>query len=190
MGTYLPGTGTLGWGAWCGAGTPHSQDIPPQFLSTTHGCGTSPLHICDPPIILDGCGFFNSIIVRFPFNSVSDGSKWWLFYILVVILIWFCAMVIHVCLQCHLDWKALNLFLILITLTLNMTLITIILYSDPCVMLPPDSLHQVIHLCRNITEVMLCSSFCILLPSMWFGSLLAMLMYSLDKGGSAGLFSP
>ena len=32
MGTYLHGTGTLGRGAWCGAGTPHSLDIPPHFL--------------------------------------------------------------------------------------------------------------------------------------------------------------
>ena len=31
LGTYLPGTGTLGWCAWCAAGTPHSQYIPPNF---------------------------------------------------------------------------------------------------------------------------------------------------------------
>ena len=30
-----------GIGACCGAGTPHSQDIPPKFLSTPLGCGTS-----------------------------------------------------------------------------------------------------------------------------------------------------
>ena len=34
-------TGTLVWGSWCGVGTPHSWDTPPEFLSTTCGCGTS-----------------------------------------------------------------------------------------------------------------------------------------------------
>ena len=28
-------------GSWYGPGTPHSQDIPPEFLSTTYGCVTS-----------------------------------------------------------------------------------------------------------------------------------------------------
>ena len=86
MGTYLPVTGTLGWGAWCGAGTPPSQDILPEFLSTTSGCGTRPFHICAPPTDLDGYGFFNSVVVRLPFNSISDGSEWRLFYVLVLIL--------------------------------------------------------------------------------------------------------
>ena len=31
VGTYLSGTGTLGWGLWCGAGTPCSQESPPKF---------------------------------------------------------------------------------------------------------------------------------------------------------------
>ena len=35
--TYLPDTGTVSWGTWCGAGTPCSQDIPPEFLSTHLG---------------------------------------------------------------------------------------------------------------------------------------------------------
>ena len=34
--SFLPGTGSLRWGAWCGAGTPRPRDIPPKFLSTTH----------------------------------------------------------------------------------------------------------------------------------------------------------
>ena len=34
METYLPSTGILGWGTWCGSGTPCSWDIPPKFLST------------------------------------------------------------------------------------------------------------------------------------------------------------
>ena len=105
MGTFLLGTGTLGCGAWCGAGTPYPQDIPPEFLSTTRGCGTIPFDICAPPTILYGCGFFNSVVVRLPFNSISDGSEWWLFYILVVILMWLCEDVSHVCLCYHLDWR-------------------------------------------------------------------------------------
>ena len=103
MGTNLPGTGTLGWGAWCGIGAPCSRDITSKFLSTTHGYVTSlsPLHI--PPTSLGGCGFFNTIVVRLPFNSISDGSEWWLFDILVVILIWLCKEVSHVCLCHYLD---------------------------------------------------------------------------------------
>ena len=55
-----------------------------------HGCGISPLFICYPHTTLDGCGFFNSVVVRLPFNLIFDGSQWWLFYILVVILMWLC----------------------------------------------------------------------------------------------------
>ena len=36
------------------------------------GCGASPFIVCTPPTTLDGCGFFNSIVVRLPFNSISD----------------------------------------------------------------------------------------------------------------------
>ena len=90
VGTYLPGTGTLGWGAWCGAGTPHSQDIPPGFLSTTHGGGTSLFYVSVLPTSLDGCGYFNSVLFRLPFNLISDGFAGWLFYSLVVILMCLC----------------------------------------------------------------------------------------------------
>ena len=83
VGTYCPGTGTLGWGAWCRSGTP--LDIPPKFLSATRGCGSSPFCFRVSPTSLDGCGFFNSIVVRLPFSSISDSCEWWLFYILVVI---------------------------------------------------------------------------------------------------------
>ena len=75
MGTYLAGTGTLSWEAWSGAGTPYSLDIPPKFLSTTRVCGTSLFCISVPPTSLDGCGFFNSGVVRLPFNSISDRSE-------------------------------------------------------------------------------------------------------------------
>ena len=89
---HLSGTGTLGWRHWYGAGTPCSQDIPPDFLSTTCECGTSLFHFSTPPTSLAGCDFFNYVVVRLPFNSKddSDGSEWWLFYILVVILMCLC----------------------------------------------------------------------------------------------------
>ena len=103
MGTYLPVTRTLGWGACCGSGTPQSQDIFPNFYSC--GCGAVPFCIHSPPTSLDGCGFFNSVVVRFPFILISDVPEWWLFYILVVILMWLCKGVSHVCLPCCLDWK-------------------------------------------------------------------------------------
>ena len=76
-----------GVGAWCGAGTPHSWGIPSKFLPTTCGCGTSLFHVSAPPTSLDVCGFFNSLVVRLPFNSVFVGSEWWLFYSVVVILL-------------------------------------------------------------------------------------------------------
>ena len=75
MGTYLPGTGTLGLGPWCGAGTPCSLDIPPKFLSTICWCGTSPFCLSAPATNLDGCGFFNSIVVTLLFNSISASSE-------------------------------------------------------------------------------------------------------------------
>ena len=77
VGIYLLGTGTLGWGAWCEAGTPRSQDIHPEFLSTT--CGFSPFYISTLPTSLDGCGFSNSIVVRLPCNLISVSSEWRLF---------------------------------------------------------------------------------------------------------------
>ena len=40
--------------------------------SATCGCGTSLFHVSAPPTILDGCGFFESVVVRLPCNSVSD----------------------------------------------------------------------------------------------------------------------
>ena len=94
-----------GLGAWCEDGTPHSQDIPLNPLSTTCGCGTSLFHLSTLPASLDGCGFFNSLVVRIPFNTFSDGSKWWLFYILVVIFVW-CARRWAVYLCHHLDQQS------------------------------------------------------------------------------------
>ena len=70
------------------------------------GCGTSTFHFCAPPTSLDECGFFNSVVVRLPFSLISER---WLFYILVVILMWLCKEVSHVCLLCHLNQKSLGL---------------------------------------------------------------------------------
>ena len=74
MGTYLHGTGTLYWREWCEADTPHSWDIPPEVLSSTHGYQTSHFHVSDTPISMDGWGFFNAVVAELPFNSISDGS--------------------------------------------------------------------------------------------------------------------
>ena len=72
---YIPGSETLDLGAWCGAGAPHSRDIPPKLLSTTCMWGTNPFLVCIPTASLDGCGFFNSVVVRLPFNSITVGSE-------------------------------------------------------------------------------------------------------------------
>ena len=56
-------------------GSPRSRNICPEFLSTTHGCGASSFHVSTPPINLDGCGFFNSVVVSLPLNSISDSSE-------------------------------------------------------------------------------------------------------------------
>ena len=111
MGTYLSGTGSLGWGARCGAGVPCSQNVPPQFLPTTRVCGTSPFCFSVPPTIVNGCGFFNSIVVSLPFNSILDSSEWRLFYSVAAILMWLCKEVSHVYLCCHLDWMSYRPFI-------------------------------------------------------------------------------
>ena len=74
MGTYLPGTDTLGWVVWCGAGIPHSQGIPPDFYLPHMGvglpvlclrafiplCASPCLHLSYPSGWID---FFNSFVV-------------------------------------------------------------------------------------------------------------------------------
>ena len=66
-------------GLWaqCGAWTPAPRYIPPNFYPSHVGVGpahSASLHL-RPPTSLDGCGFFNSVVVRLPFNSISDGSE-------------------------------------------------------------------------------------------------------------------
>ena len=103
--TYLPGTRTLSWSSRYGAWTPGSQDIPPEFVSTTSVSGTSLFSVCTPPASLNRCNFFNSIVVRLLFNSISDASEWCLTYTLVLILMWLCEEASHACLCLHVDWK-------------------------------------------------------------------------------------
>ena len=91
------------WAEGPGVGLGH---LTPELLSTTCGCGTSPFHICAPPIRLHGCGFFNSIVVRLPFNSTSDCLSDGCSTFLVVILMWLCEEGSHVYLCCHLDRKS------------------------------------------------------------------------------------
>ena len=74
------------------------------------GCGISPFCTCAPPTSLDGCGFFNSVVVRLLFSLISVVPEWCFFYILVVILMWLCEEASHVCLHCHLHWESLILF--------------------------------------------------------------------------------
>ena len=92
-------------GYW--AGTPCSFDILPEFTSTTHGCGSSLFHICAPPTSLDGCGSFNSVVVRLPLKLSSDGSDQRWFHILVGSWVWLCQEVSHVYLCLNLDLKLL-----------------------------------------------------------------------------------
>ena len=81
---------------------------PSEFLSTTHGCGTSPFRISAPPTSLNRCGFFNSVVVRLPFSLISESSEWWWFYALVVILMWLYKEVSRVYPCHHLDRKSLS----------------------------------------------------------------------------------
>ena len=109
--THLFDTRTLGGGLGLGLG-PLTPKIPlPNFYPWVWDQPLPCLIISAPRTSLDGCGFFNFIVVGLPFSLISDGSEWWLFYSLVVILMWLCEEVSHVCLCCHLDWKPEFLFL-------------------------------------------------------------------------------
>ena len=70
-----------------------------------------PIPRCAPLTSLDEGGFFNSIVVRLPFNSSSDGSEWWLFYILLTMLMWLWEEARHICLCHHLDQEFCHLLL-------------------------------------------------------------------------------
>ena len=122
-GPSLPGTGTLGWGAWCGVGLLAPKISISNYYPPHIGKGPSHFMSVPPPSILYECGFYNSVVVRFPFNLISDHSEWQWFYILVVILLflfliflvvilmWLCEEVSLVCLCCHLDQKSVHTIL-------------------------------------------------------------------------------
>ena len=93
MGTSLPGTGTLGWGAWCGAGTlcssgrtPTAKIPLPIFIGHRWVWGQFVEHL--HPSYQSQCGFFNSIVVGIPFTLMPDSYERWLFCNLVGILTW------------------------------------------------------------------------------------------------------
>ena len=48
---------------------------PKISLLNFYGFGTGLFRVCTPLTSLDGCGFFNSIVVRLPFSSISDVPK-------------------------------------------------------------------------------------------------------------------
>ena len=75
MGICLPGTGTLGWVVWCGAGNPRSRGIPSNFYPPHLGMGPPMLcyWISSPPICQDEGDFFNSLVVGIPYGSIF----WW-----------------------------------------------------------------------------------------------------------------
>ena len=69
-------TWALGPGMGLGLLTP---EISLLFFIQHKFVGPIHLHlwVSTPPTSLDGCGFFGSIVVVFPFNSISDGSERW-----------------------------------------------------------------------------------------------------------------
>ena len=108
MGTYLPGTGTLSWrrsGVGLGLLAPEMVllNFYPQHVDV------ATVHSASPPLLQsDGCGFFNSIVVRIPFKCISDSSEWWVFCNLVVIFMWLCEKASHIYLCQHLPLYFLN----------------------------------------------------------------------------------
>ena len=76
VGTYLPGTGTLGWEAWCGAETLQSWNIRmslPNFYPPHVGEG--PACSTSAPLLTVWMDVVNSVAFRLPFNLISDGSE-------------------------------------------------------------------------------------------------------------------
>ena len=88
MGIYLPGARTVGYVIWPGAGNAYSQGILPDFYPPPVNVGLpvslllQPLHatmclLASPPVAtsppllpMNECGFFKSLVVRLPYNSI------------------------------------------------------------------------------------------------------------------------
>ena len=71
MGTYLLDTGALGLGAFVGLGLLTPEISLPKFHPLHVGEGPAGSASALPPTTLDGCGFFNSVAVRLPLNSMT-----------------------------------------------------------------------------------------------------------------------
>ena len=93
---WNPGLGVLVWG-WDSS---HLR-YPSQFFIHHMWVWEQPIPTCAPPTSLDGCGFFNSIVVKLLCNLISDDTECWL-YNLVLILMWLCKEASRVYLCCHL----------------------------------------------------------------------------------------
>ena len=48
----------------------------PNFYPPLVDMGTRSFQVSAPPTSLDGCGFFNFLVVRLPISSTSDASGW------------------------------------------------------------------------------------------------------------------
>ena len=96
-GTYLPGTGTLGWVVWSGAGVPRSWGMPPIFYPPHIDVGlpiTVSASLCAIPCLsphlstslpllpfkMNVASFFKSLVVRFPHSSI-----FWQFWVIFVL---------------------------------------------------------------------------------------------------------
>ena len=79
-GLHLPGTGTLGWGPGVMLGLLTTKISLLNFYPPCIGWLTSPFHVCAPPSCLNGCGFFNSVVVR-----LSVQLNFWWFWVMVVL---------------------------------------------------------------------------------------------------------
>ena len=86
MGTYILGTGTLGWIVWWRGGIPCSWNLPtyPSVLYPPAGASWFCISHLRPSYHLDECGFFNSLVIKLPYGSVF----WW--FLVMAVLYFHC----------------------------------------------------------------------------------------------------
>ena len=104
MSLYLPGTETLSCVVWPGARITRSQSIPPCFYPPPlnvglpfHQCPAASLYhamsfpsqLCNsvPPVHLDECGFFESLVFRLPHRTIF--WHFWAFFVLRLVVIFY-----------------------------------------------------------------------------------------------------